>query len=105
MRSRTRSPGALMPSSLVTRMRARLTEAPGAALSLIGSEALEAANVRADGGRQDDAAVGLLEVLENGDQGAADGEPGAVQGVHELRLPLALGADARAHAPRLEVAA
>src|SRR5690606_1063697 len=105
MRSSTRSPGALMPSSLVTRMRARLTEAPGAARSAMGRQALEAAHVGTDRGRQHHAAVGLLKILEDRDQSAAHGEARAVQGVHEAGLPLVLGAKTRAHAPRLEVAA
>ena len=84
MRRRTSMPSAPMPSSLVTRMRMRQ-----AAFSIIG----EAAHVGAQRLGDDDRAVGLLVVLEHGDQRAADREAGAVERVHEARVLGALRRD------------
>src|SRR5205807_2961789 len=50
-------------------------------------------------------AIFVLVVLEHRDQGAADGEARAVQGVHEARSFTFLGPIARAHAAGLVVAA
>src|SRR5262245_45789501 len=94
-----------MPSSLVTRIRGRFCKARGAAGSTIDGQALETTHVGSNRARQQYAAVGLLAVLEQGDQGAADREAGTVQRVHEPGLALALGAIAGAHPARLEVAA
>src|SRR3954469_11834739 len=55
--------------------------------------------------RDSDAAIGLLVVFQNGDQGAPHRQAGPVQGM-QRPLHLALGiAIARVHAPRLEIAA
>src|SRR4051794_25296628 len=52
-----------------------------------------------------DRAALLLIRLHYGDQRAADRDAGAVKCVHEPRRAVLLAADARVHAPRLEVAA
>ena len=66
---------------------------------------LQAAHVGHERVRDGDAAILLLVVLQDGDQRAADGEAGAVEGMDEAVVLAALGAVARVHAPRLEVAA
>src|SRR5437667_8789543 len=58
-------------------------------------------HVLAQGARHANRPVGVLAVLENRDQGAPDGEAGAVQGMHRLGLAL-LVAESRLHAARLE---
>ncbi len=62
----------------------------------------QAAHVGAQRVGDDDGAVGLLVVLEDRDERAADGESRAVQRVHELRLTRFGIAPARLHAPRLK---
>src|SRR5688572_28523350 len=107
-RSRTRRPGALMPSSLVTRMRGPLlgeSACARAGASAIGAQPLPPIEVRAQGRGDPHAAISLLAVLEQRHERAPDREPGAVEGVHQLGAPLPLGAEAGAHPPRLEVAA
>src|SRR5256885_14685086 len=47
-------------------------------------------HVLAQGARHANGPVGVLAVLENRDQGAPDGEAGAVQRMHRLRLALLL---------------
>src|SRR6185437_11451828 len=106
------SPGAWMPSSLVTRMRAR-------ARSLIFTSAFSFGRA---GNRREPAHVGtqrlgnrhravlVLVVLQDRDQRAADREARAVQRVHEARAPLPairalLGPITRIHAARLVIAA
>src|SRR5262245_56852096 len=54
--------------------------------------------------KDDDAAVFLLELLEDREPGATDGERGAVQGVGEPRLGFRLGAVADLGAARLKIA-
>jgi len=49
-----------------------------------GGEAVHSARVGAERDRDGDRAVGVLVVLEHGDERAADGEAGAVQGVDEV---------------------
>src|ERR1700741_4036367 len=63
-------------------------------------DALRAAHVAAQSGRDDYRAVALLVVLQDRDQGAADGEARAVQRMEMLGLALVV-AEARLHAPRL----
>ena len=72
--------------------------------SFSNKESLDTAHVRPQNLRHIDAAVGLLVVLHYRDQGAADRQSGAVQGVHQLGFPGLGVAPARLHAPRLEVA-
>src|SRR6185437_9937385 len=52
-----------------------------------------------------DGAVGTLIVLKHGDEGAADRETGAVQGVHEAYALPFFRPEARLHAAGLELAA
>src|SRR5262245_62064596 len=100
--SNTLRPGALMPSSLVTRMRAR---ARSSGASSMGGDHLRSAPGGHERGRQRDRAVGLRIVLDQGDHGAADGETGTVERVDEARAFFVGLAEARLHAPRLEIAA
>ena len=53
----------------------------------------------------DDGAVGLLAVFHDGDEGAGDAEPGAVEGVRELRARSLFGAVPYLGAAGLEVGA
>src|SRR3546814_12526193 len=69
-----------MPSSLVTSTRA-LRRLSG--FLAIGADRLQPAAVGPRRLRHGDAAVGLLVVLHDGDEAAADRPAGAVQGVHE----------------------
>src|SRR5262247_1917912 len=98
----TLSPGALIPSSLVTRMRdvRRLS----GALS-IGLDHLDAAHIGHQRLGQRHGPIGLLVVLQDGDHCPADSEAGAVQRMHEARALLAGLAHARLHPPGLELAA
>src|ERR1700722_10962203 len=91
----TSSPGALMPSSLVTRMRMLDSGLP---------DRLHAAHVRHQRVRHRDRPVTLLVGLHHGDQRAADRDARAVQCVHVANAAV-LGAHARVHAARLELAA
>src|SRR5690606_29756403 len=89
-------PGAWMPSSLVIRIRW--------AASAMGGDPLQAAHVGSQRLRHDHRAVGLLVVLQHGDEGAAHRQPGAVQGVDKARLLARRRTVAGLHAPGLEVA-
>src|SRR5262245_65958805 len=73
--------------------------------SLRGRDLGEAPYIGLQRLRHADRSIGLLVVLENGDQGASHGDARAVQRVHEAGLPFALRPVARVHAPGLEVAA
>src|SRR5947208_9153933 len=66
-------------------------------------EAVEAGDVRPQRRRNRHGAVGVLVVLQHGDDGAADGEAGAVQGVAEVRLATALRLEADVDAATAEV--
>src|SRR5215467_237929 len=90
--AQTSSPSEWMPSSLVIRMR-------------MSSDHVEPAHVRTQHIRHRDRAVRLLVGLHHRDQRAADGDAGAVERVHEARLAVVLAAEARVHAPGLELAA
>src|SRR6202163_1923838 len=63
---------------------------------------VHSAHVGPEGGRNHDRAVLLLEVLQNGDERPADGEPRAVQRVHELGLPAPAGTELDVRAARLK---
>src|SRR5215217_1849847 len=63
------------------------------------------AHVRRERVRHRDAAVLVLIVLHHGDEGATDGDAGAVQRVDETRAFPLLRAIAGVHAPRLEIGA
>src|SRR5471032_2813586 len=67
--SATIRPGEWMPSSLVTRMR-------------MSADLGFAAHIRLKHGRNGDAAIGLLVVFQDGDQGAAHRKARTVQGMH-----------------------
>src|SRR5512145_1898417 len=99
--SSTLSPVARSPSSLVTRMR-DLARSSGALN--IRHDGLEPAHVRPQRLWHLDRAVGPLAILHDGDQRPPDGQPGAVERVDEMRPLLTRLAEARVHAPRLEVA-
>ena len=96
-------PGASIPSSLVTRMRARDRSMAGAAMG--SADRLDAAHVGAQDGRHGDASLLVLEVLHHRDERAADGDARAIQRVDVARALLPGLAAAGVHAPRLEVAA
>ena len=68
-------------------------------------EAFQSAHVGTQDGGDANAAVGLLVVFQDGDEGAAYGEARAVKGMDELRFVAVLRAVACLHAARLEVAA
>src|SRR5213082_207260 len=68
-------------------------------------QARESAHIRTDGLGEDDASVGLLSVLEDGDDRPSDGETAPVEGRNEARLFARRGAKTDLRAPRLEVAA
>src|SRR5262245_2668169 len=103
-RSRIFRPGAWMPSSLETRMRA-LDRSLSGALGICFCDSFEAVHVGTQRGGNGDRSILLLIIFENGDQCPPDRETGAVQGVDEARALLARLAAARLHAPRLELAA
>ena len=63
---------------------ARQPAGAGSAAAASGAQYVRPAEVRSERGRNGDAAVGLLEVLQHRDQRAADGQPRAVERVHEL---------------------
>src|SRR5438552_8424599 len=67
-------------------------------------QARESAHIRTDGLGEDDASVGLLSVLEDGDDRPSDGETAPVEGRNEARLFARRRAKADLRAPRLEVA-
>src|SRR5881394_2659888 len=80
-------PGAWMPSSLVTRMRVRARSGSFTLPASFGRagnrrEAVHVGTQRFGDGHR---AVLVLVVLQHRDQGAADREARAVQGVHEAR--------------------
>src|SRR6516164_4088879 len=107
---RASRPGAWMPSSLVTRMRALamspgFTERPSLGGLRRAGNGREPTHVRAQRLGDGHGAILVLVILKNGNQRAADGEAGAVQGVHEARALALIGTIARVHAPGLEVAA
>src|SRR5262245_22336364 len=93
-----------MPSSLETRMRASDRFFSGA-LGICFCDSFQAVHVGTQRRGNGDRAILLLEVLEDGNQGASHGKPRAVQGVDEARALLPRLAAARLHAPRLEFAA
>src|SRR6185437_13686098 len=95
------SPGALMPSSLVTRMRA-------AARSMGRSntaDRLHPAHIGLQRIGHGDRAVVLLVVLQHGDEGAADGKPGPVERMDKARALAFFRAEACANPPGLKLAA
>ena len=55
-----------------------------------GTSAFQAAHVGAQCRRNGDAAIGVLVVLQNGDQRPAHRQPGTVQRMHSSVLPLSL---------------
>src|SRR5262245_31143681 len=73
--------------------------------SLRGRDLSEAPYIGLQRLRHADRSVGLLVVLENGDQSPSHRDARAVQRVHEAGLLFALRPVARVHAPGLEVAA
>src|SRR5258708_17870189 len=91
-----------MPSSLLMRMRAF---AHSIGNLNTGFDRLAPAEIGPEGLRDLDAAIVALIVLHDRDQGAADRQAGTVEGMHEPGLLLARRAEARLHAPGLEVAA
>src|SRR5262249_45945621 len=100
--SRTASPGALMPSSLVTRMRAlaRSTDALDT-----GANHLQPAHVGHEHVRQCDRSVRLLKVLDERDHRTTDRQAGTVERMDEARALVAGLAEARLHPAGLELAA
>src|SRR5690349_12467741 len=100
--SSTLMPGAWMPSSFVTRMRA-LARSSGA--SNIRLDRLDPAHIGPQRLRHLDGAVLALIVLHHRDQRATDRDAGAVERMHERAALLAGAAEARVHAPGLEIAA
>src|SRR5690349_10974814 len=99
-RSSTLSPGALMPSSLVTRMRAAARSS--GPLSMLDHR--QAAHMGPERRRDDDRAVGLLIVLEQRHQGAADGQRRAIERMHVACSLLARRPVAGLHAPGVKIA-
>src|SRR3954470_21100873 len=101
------SPGAWMPSSLVTRMRVRARSLSFTLPRSLGGtgDDRRPAHVGPQRLRHGHRAVLVLIVLQDRDQGAADREARAVQRMHEARALALLGAEARVHAPRLVLAA
>src|SRR5205085_5953653 len=75
----------------------------GAASSARRGQTLEAAGVGSERGGNCDRAVGVLVVFQHGDEGAADGEAGAVERMDEFRLAATLGLVADVRAPAAEV--
>src|SRR6185437_15545580 len=106
-RSSSLSPGALMPSSLQMRMRARARSMPGGlrAGSTIALQDFETAEIGPERCGKNDRAVGLLVIFEHGDERAPNSEARAVERVDEARALARLGPEARIHAPRLILAA
>src|SRR5436190_10698369 len=99
------SPGAWMPSSLVTRMRVRASSLSFTSARSFGGagqhgEPVHVGPQRLGHGHR---AVLVLVVLQHRDQGAADREARAVQGMHEARTFSFLRAIARSHAAGLVV--
>src|SRR5688572_2729582 len=103
-RSRIFRPGAWMPSSLETRMRA-LDRSLSGTLAICFCDSFKAVHVRAQHCGNGDRSILLLIVFEDGDQRAPDRKAGAIERVDEARTLLARLAAARLHAPRLELAA
>src|SRR5690348_14260255 len=93
--AQTSRPGALMPSSLVTRMRI---------CSIVLLDHRGAAHVGLERIRHRDRAVALLIGLHHGDERAAHRDAGAVERVHVAHGTI-FGTETRVHAARLEVAA
>src|SRR5262249_24209270 len=102
-RSSTFKPGAWMPSSLETRMRA-FDSSLSAALGICLCDSFQAVHVRSQHRGNGDRSILLLVVFQDCDQGAPDREAGAVQRVNKARALLARLAPAGLHAPRLELA-
>src|SRR6185312_10114015 len=99
-------PGASIPSSLQTRIRACARSIP----SPIGAQTLHTPHIGPQRRRNCDRAVFLLVVLDHRDQCPPDRKAGAVEGVDEAIAPcLFVGAlfrlETRIHPPRLELAA
>src|SRR5579864_3947780 len=94
-------PGASMPSSLQTRMRAWARSMRSA----IGPQNLQPAEIGPKRGRNNDRSVRLLIILEHCDERAPDGETRAVERVDKPGALPFLGPEARIHSPRLELAA
>src|SRR5262245_30962101 len=80
----------------------RASRRSNAACDALTRNMIEAAHVRPKRLGDDDGAVGLLVIFEDGDERTAHGETRAVQRVHELGLAGFGIAPARLHAPRLE---
>src|SRR5690606_27564823 len=99
--SRCFRPGAWMPSSFDSRMRA--LERSSGSLSIRSDP--RRTEVRSQRLRDGHGSVRLLAVLQERDQRTTDGQGRAVQRMHEARALLALAAAAGAHAPRLKLAA
>src|SRR5579871_2001706 len=93
--AQTSRPGALMPSSLVTRMRID-------SIALLDHR--DAAHVGLERVRHRDRAVALLIGLHHGDERAADRDARAVERVHGANAAV-LATVTRVHAARLEIAA
>src|SRR6185437_59399 len=100
-RSSSLMPGASIPSSLQTRIRARARSIP----SPIGAKNLHASHIWPQRRWDRDRAVFLLMVLENGDQSTPDREAGAVESVDEAVAFSLFRLEARVHAASLELAA
>src|SRR2546422_2187606 len=63
---------------------------------------LEAVEVRAQGFGDEDRAVGLLIILNEGKPGAANSEPAAIQSVEVFRFPALPSSEPQVGAPRLK---
>src|SRR6185437_70302 len=100
--SRTRSPGASMPSSFEMRIRAF---ARSIGRSNIGADCLQPAHIWTQRVGHRDLAIGSLIVLEHRNQGTPDSQAGAIERVDEARPLPFRRTETRLHAPRLELAA
>ena len=69
---------------------------------LLPADALQAVQVGAQGGGDDDGAVGLLVVFDDRHPGAAHGQAAAVQGVQQFRLAGLAAPEAQVGAARLK---
>src|SRR3712207_3110861 len=100
--SSTSSPGAWIPSSFDSRIRA--FDKSRGALS-IRANPIEATHVRPQGLRHDYGPVRLLKVFHHRDEAASDGHARTIERMDELRVLVATRTAAGFHAARLEVAA